>query len=104
MDMRGKLSADSQSNSAKNIMEIFLIKQRKSPKKTFTKICPVKEELFYKDIEGRTDGQTNEKSERTKLIVAFRKFSKGPKKKNLLPNLIMFQIYYLQHEKFILPT
>jgi len=94
MDVRGTLSADSQSNSAENVMGMFLIKQPKSPKKIFTKIRHARKELFReKDV--RTEG--------TKLIVAFRKFFKGPNKKHLLPNLIMFQIYYLQYEKFIFP-
>jgi hypothetical protein len=108
MDMRGKLSADSQSNSAENVMGMFLIKQRKSPKKTFTKIRVARKELFHEDREkdGRTEGgetDTNEKSEGTKLIVAFRKCPNGPNKKHLLPNLIMSQIYYFQNETFMLP-
>lgn len=51
MNMRGRLSADSQGNSAENVMGMFLIKQRKSPKRTFTKIRPARKELFHEDTE-----------------------------------------------------
>jgi len=69
MDMRGKLSADSQNNSAENVMGMFLIKQRKSPKKTFTKIRAARKELFHEDREkdGRTEGgetDTQKKSQK----------------------------------------
>jgi hypothetical protein len=67
--MRGKLSPDSQNNSAENVMGMFLIKQRKSPKKTFTKIRPARKELFHEDREkdGRKDdGQTDTQTESQK--------------------------------------
>jgi len=38
------------------------------------KICPVGAELFH------ADGQTDRQKDATKLIVAFRKFAKGPNK------------------------
>ena len=58
-----------QGNSAENVMGMFLIKQRKSPKKSFTKIRPTREELFHEDREkdGRTgDGQTDTQTESQK--------------------------------------
>jgi hypothetical protein len=69
IDMRGNLSAESQSNSAENIMGMLFIKQSKSPKKTFTNMCPVREELFHEDRDkyGRTeDGQTDKQTESQK--------------------------------------
>jgi Fe-S-cluster formation regulator IscX/YfhJ len=41
------------------------------------KIRPVGAELFQAD--GRTDGRTDRQTDMTKLIAAFRNFSKGPK-------------------------
>jgi hypothetical protein len=58
--MRGKLSADSQSNSAENVMGMFFfIKQRKSPNKTLMKIRPARKELFRGDRE--KDGRRTER-------------------------------------------
>jgi len=69
MDVRGTLSADLQNNSAENVMGMLLIKQRKSPKKTFTKIRPARKELFHADRQkdGRTDDeQTDTQTESQK--------------------------------------
>ena len=41
------------------------------------KIPPTEDELSHAD--GRTDGQTDRQTEGTKVIVAFRNFSKTPK-------------------------
>ena len=54
------------------------------------KTCPVGAELFH--VDGQTDGETDMR----KLIVAFRKFSKDPKKRN--SNMLIVLLFCFLHQ------